>query len=205
MTSLFEGPAGSTPLEPEDQEGLVPTWIATRADLNAAEQANVARATTWVFGRPWRIDSFSQTWLMNLHRRMFRDVWRWAGTYRRRDTNIGVPWPQISTSVEMLLGDLLAQTDDPGTRPWTADEVGIRFHHRLVSIHPFVNGNGRHARLAADVLVVALGQERYPWGGGSDLAESGAVRDEYLSALRTADRTGDYVPLLRFGRSVHRT
>ena len=204
MSSVFEGPPGSTPIDPEAQDDLLPTWIATRANLNAAEQANVARATTWVFGRAWSVDDLTQTWLKGLHRRMFGDVWRWAGVYRRRDTNIGVPWFEISTSLELLLGDLRTQTADRNALAWPADELAVRLHHHLVSVHPFLNGNGRHARLAADVVVVALGAERFQWGGEVDLVESGPVREMYMAALHAADRTSDYAPLAAFARQSHR-
>lgn len=195
--SIFDGPVGSTPLEPDEQQGLIPTWIATRGDLNSAEQANIAAATGWVRGRRWQPRDITQERLKDLHRRMFADVWRWAGTYRRRDTDIGVAWFEIPEAVEVLVSDVHAQIG--GT--WSPDEVAVRFHHRLVSIHPFANGNGRHARLAADVLVEALGEDRFSWGAGAQLADAGVARDEYLTALRAADRDGDCQRLRRFARS----
>lgn len=195
--TIFDGPLGSTPLEPDDQEGLVPTWIATRADLNAAEQDNVASATTWVRGRRWEPGDFSQDWLKDLHRRMFSDVWRWAGSYRRRDTNMGLAWFEIPVAVEEMVRDMNVQVGGA----WPCDEVAVRFHHRLVFIHPFLNGNGRHARLATDVLVEGLGEKRFGWGAGARLTDAGTARDEYLAALRSADRDGDFEPLLRFARS----
>ena len=194
--SIFDGPPGSTPLEPDEREGLIPTWIATRADLNSAEQANIASATAWTRRRRWKPSDVSHQWLKDLHRRMFSDVWTWAGSYRRRDTNIGVPWFEIPVAVDQLVRDAHAQIGGV----WSSDEVAVRFHHRLVFVHPFPNGNGRHARLAADVLVEALGEGRFSWGVGAPLIDAGAARDEYLSALRSADRDGDFEPLLRFAR-----
>ena len=199
MTRIGEEPEGATPLDPSDQEELIPTWIATREDLNVAEQENVASAMVWALGRKWLIDDMDQGLLKELHRRMFCDVWRWAGSYRKSDTNIGASWPEIPASVENLVRDLKEQTAGPSLA-WPADEVAIRFHHRLASIHPFPNGNGRHARLAADLVVVALGGSRFGWGAGSQLSGRGPGRDEYLRALRTADATGDHSALLAFAR-----
>lgn len=200
MTSIFEGPPGSTPIEPDDQEQLIPTWIATRSDLNSAEQGNIALATTWVFGRTWRAeDVVTQEWLKNLHRRMLGEVWQWAGGYRSREANIGEAPTLIAVALETLLADVRAQIADDSTLAWPPDEIAVRFHHRLVSIHPFVNGNGRHARLAADVLTVSLGRPRFSWRGDSDLSEAGVVRDEYIAALRAADQ-GVMAPLFLFAR-----
>jgi Fic-DOC domain mobile mystery protein B len=126
---------------------------------------------------------------------MLSEVWRWAGSYRVRDTNLGVPWAYVGVSVEDTVRDMNAQI---ASMP--PDEVAVRFHHRLVSVHPFPNGNGRHTRLAADTLVVALQEERFTWGVGAGLAEAGPTRDRYLDALRCADR-GDLEPLLAFARS----
>jgi Fic-DOC domain mobile mystery protein B len=200
---LFSEPEGATPLTPEDAAGLIPTWIATRGDLNAAEQENIARAMVWAsasrsMGR--RDSLLTEESLLTLHRRMFGDVWKWAGTYRHRDTNLGAHWPYISTQVRDLLADVLAQTADPGAMPWPADELSVRFHHRLVLVHPFPNGNGRHARLAADLLVSSLGRPVFSWGS-ENLGAPEEVRRAYLDALRTADKTFDYGPLLAFARS----
>jgi Fic-DOC domain mobile mystery protein B len=195
--SVFDGPPGSTPLEPGEQDDLIPTWIASRGDLNSAEQENIARGVAWVRRFSWKPSDITQAWLKDLHRRMFADVWRWAGVYRSHDTNVGGPWLQIPVALEDLVRDMLAQIGGA----WSSDEVAVRFHHRLVSIHLFPNGNGRHARLAADVLVEALGEKRFGWGVGTTLVDAGEARSEYLAALRTADQEGDYRRLLRFARS----
>ena len=197
---MFESPDGATPLTPEDIAGLIPTWMATKADLNGAEQANIAVATVWAFDRKLRIGDLNQAWLRELHRRMFDDVWLWAGIYRQTDTNIGMPWHEIQTSVEQLTRDLHEQTREPERQPWSVDEIAVRFHHRLVSIHPFRNGNGRHARLVADVIATSLGKEPFGWGEGAPLFKVGPARDEYLGALRAADSVGDYAALLAFAR-----
>lgn len=193
---IFDGPPGSTPLTPDEQEGLIPTWIANRGDLNRAEQENIASATVWVGGRRWTVDDVTVKWLRDLHHRMLSEVWDWAGNYRRREVNIGgrVAPRQIPEAAESLVRDMHAQV---GVLP--RDEVAVRFHHRLVSIHPFPNGNGRHSRLVADVLVEALGGARFAWGDGT-LTDSGEIRTMYISALQQADE-GDPGPLVAFARS----
>jgi Fic-DOC domain mobile mystery protein B len=200
---LFQEPEGATPLSPDDAKGLIPTWVATRADLNAAEQENIARAIVWASGSP-RMGSLASLMteesLKTLHRRMFGDVWKWAGIYRQHETNMGTNWPYISTGVRELLADVLAQTAYSENLPWPADELAVRFHHRLVVIHPFANGNGRHSRLAADLLASVLGRPAFTWGS-ENLNAPGEARRAYLDALRTADKQYDYRPLLEFARS----
>lgn len=197
MSDIFEDPPGATPLEPDDQEGLIPTWIATRDDLNNAEQQSIAIAMVWLRARRWTIGDLTQGWLKDLHRRMFDPVWVWAGSYRRADTNLGIAWFDIPAAVEQLIQDLGTQNS---IRAWSPDEIAIRFHHRLVCIHPFPNGNGRHARLSADAVVEALGGLRFGWGADAHLLDAGLAREAYLSALRHADRD-DLAPLLEFARS----
>ena len=196
-------PVGATPLDPEDSARLIPTWVATRADLDVVEQENITKAMTWAASssRLTGIGALlAEQTMLDLHRRMFDEVWEWAGTYRQRDTNIGAHWPYIGTRVRDLLADALTQTADPVALPWPADELAIRFHHRLVSIYPFPNRNGRHARLAADLLVRVLDRPVFTWGG-ADLSRPGRVRTRYLDALRTADTSYDYGPLTAFARS----
>lgn len=200
--SMFDGPDGATPLDEADREGLIPTWIATRNDLNAAEQANIAKAVQWAEskGGPHSLaDLMTEEMMKKIHERMFGEVWKWAGNYRRLNTNIGTDWPYISGQLRDLLADVVAQTADPGTTPWPPDELAIRFHHRLVVIHPFPNGNGRHSRLAADLLVELLGQPPFDWGG-QDIGSAGSGRQTYLGALRHADKTQDFEPLMAFAR-----
>jgi Fic-DOC domain mobile mystery protein B len=200
---LFQEPEGATPLSPKDAKGLIPTWVATRADLNAVEQENIAAAIAWVSTSP-RMSSLASLMteesMKTLHKRMFGDVWKWAGGYRQHDTNMGAHWPHIPTQIHELLADVLAQTADAEHLPWPADELAVRFHHRLVVIHPFPNGNGRHSRLAADTLVHVLGAPTFTWGS-ENLSGSGEARRSYLEALRTADSLYDYRPLVEFARS----
>ena len=200
---LFQEPEGATPLSPDDAKGLIPTWAATRADLNAVEQENIAKAIAWAATSP-RLSSLASLMteesIKTLHRRMFGDVWKWAGSYRQHDTNMGSHWPYISTQVRELLADVRVQTADAENLPWPADESAVRFHHRLVVVHPFANGNGRHSRLAADLLVSVLGEPVFSWGS-ANLNVPGEARRTYLEALRTADSLYDYRPLVEFARS----
>ena len=185
---------GATPLDPDTLSGLKLSHIATQAHLNTAEEANVLSALAWS-KRSRSNDILSRAFIQSLHKRMFGDVWRWAGIWRKRETSIGVDPATIPPRVEALLGDV---------RYWAAnatfdrDEIAIRLHHQLVSIHPFPNGNGRHTRLMADLLVGRLGGAPFSWGG-ANLSAAGDVRERYIDALRSADR-GDLSSLLAFAR-----
>ncbi|WP_332774052.1 mobile mystery protein B [Phenylobacterium sp.] len=193
---LFEeDDTANTPLTPAERDDLIPTYITTRAELNEAEQENISEAEQWAFARK-RGDIVATALLMALHRRMFRKVWRWAGTVRKSERNIGVAPHRIEVELHTLIGDV---------RYWIAhktyppDEIAVRFHHRLVAIHPFPNGNGRHARLAADLLSVQLGGTRFSWGR-RNLVEAPETRRAYVAALQAADGH-DIMPLLAFARS----
>lgn len=197
---FFTEPAeAATPIDDSEVEGLLPSWIATRGDLNAAEQANIVRARQ-ALARRRRLGTavvLDEQFVRALHRMMFGDVWRWAGTYRLTERNIGVdPW-QVPAAVVGLMAD--AQVWIQGSEPMDHDEVAVTLHHRLVAIHPFPNGNGRHARELADLLLEALGRPRFTWGRGA-LAEPGEVRAMYIRALRAADR-GDLAALRAFVRA----
>ena len=186
---------GATPLDPDESAGLIPRHISTQAQLNEWEQANILDGVQWAL-RQVRRELLDEQFLRQLHQRMFGRTWHWAGQYRQSDKNIGVDHRQIQVRLRDLLEDVRTQI---GYRAYGADELALRFHHRLVWIHPFANGNGRHARLAADLLVARLGQPAFTWGGAS-LVAAGDVRQAYLAALRSADGR-DLDPLLRFARS----
>lgn len=197
MTDLLVEDDGATPLEQEELEQLIPTHITLRPELNEAEQAGIIKADDWAFSRRRRIATIlTEVFLRNLHKRMLGGVWKWAGDFRQTERNIGVDAYRIGTELRHLLQDV-AYWIDHNTYP--SDEIVLRFHHRLVAIHPFPNGNGRHARLAADLLAVSLGLERMTWGQGN-LIDPGELRRTYIDALRAADKH-DYAPLLAFGRS----
>jgi Fic-DOC domain mobile mystery protein B len=195
---IGEGPLGSTSLTPDDLAGLLPTWLATQRDLNEAEQANIERAVRWAFTgrRPVKDvgDLLTVTFSAELHKRMFGEVWRWAGQHRKVQTNIGVDAHVIGPSMKQTFDDARFWTEH-GTYP--VEEIAVRLHHRLVAIHPYPNGNGRQTRMLADVYLDVLGENRLSWGGGGDLIHQTDQRDEYLAALRSAD-AHDIAPLLKF-------
>jgi Fic-DOC domain mobile mystery protein B len=185
---------GQTALSDEEREGLIPSYITLRAELNEAEQANILDAEHWAFRRKSNV--LSVGFLNDLHKRMFGRVWKWAGRFRTTGKNVGVSAYRIQTDLQELINDCSCWIDNGTYEP---DEIAARFHHRLVQIHPYPNGNGRHARLAADVLLVRLGRSRFTWGS-KHLADPSMTRTRYIYALRAADRH-DYAPLLAFVRS----
>lgn len=194
MIEGFEQPAGATPLTPEEMRGLRLSWVASRHDLDEAEEANVLRGLAW--SRRARGDLLSEDFIIRLHRQMFGDVWRWAGTIRQRETNIGHLPIQIRPALRELLETARWWREE---RPLPADEIAVRLHHRLVQIHPFPNGNGRHTRLMADLLLEELGGKPFTWGRRNLVAAS-STRAAYIAALRAADAL-DIEPLLNFARS----
>ena len=194
---LNEGlPAGATPLDGEELEGLVPSHLVSRSQLNEWEQQNIEAALLWL-SRQRRPRPLEEAWLRRLHREMFGQSWRWAGQYRSSGKSIGADWRQIRMQVPALLADIAYQVEH---RLEPVDQIAVRFHHRLVSIHPFPNGNGRHSRLIADVLIEQLGAPRFSWGGSSSLVDASALRQQYIAALQQADR-GDISALLAFARA----
>jgi Fic-DOC domain mobile mystery protein B len=188
------GNDGATLLSAEEREGLIPTYITLRRELNEAEEANILEAETWAFSR--KRDVLDERFLRSLHKRMYGNVWRWAGEYRTSGKNIGVDAYRIPTELRQLIDDCRHWIEH-GT--YAPDEIAARFHHRLVFIHCYPNGNGRHARLATDLLLKALGRDRFSWGS-VDLDHEGAVRERYIAALRAADKH-NFAPLIAFVRS----
>jgi Fic-DOC domain mobile mystery protein B len=194
MTGPFQADKDATPLEPAEREGLIPSHVTLREELNELEQKNILEADVWAFGR--KRDVVMEAFLLGLHKRMFGAVWKWAGDYRRTERNLGVSPYRIQPDLRILLDDVrywMAHDSSPG------DEIAVRFHHGLVAIHPFPNGNGRWSRLAADLLVTHLGGERFSWGA-ADLQARGDVRTHYIDALKSADKY-DFGPLIAFARS----
>jgi Fic-DOC domain mobile mystery protein B len=191
----FEYATGATPLDPDEAAGLIPSHITTQQQLNEWELANILEGERWAIGRK-RKDLLSIQFVRTLHKRMFGNTWRWAGIFRGTGKNIGVAPANIQPELMKLCEDVIAQLEH---KSYTIDEIAARFHHRLVSIHPFANGNGRHARLMTDLLLVQNGAQRFTWGK-DDLVAEGTVRKRYIQALQAADRR-DYGPLLKFVRS----
>lgn len=190
--------AGQTPLDEEEKRALIPSLI-TREDLNAFEQENILEARQWAMQQATlsKLDVFTEKFLLNLHKRMFGHVWKWAGTFRKTNKNIGVDRLCIITELHQLLGDALYWLEH---KTYPISDLAVIFHHRLVKIHLFPNGNGRHARMCADVIVAKFNGEKLSWGGNLDLTRPDDLRTRYIAALRDAD-TGYYQPLLAFARS----
>ena len=192
---LYNHDGDATNLMPEERVGLIPTWIVTRDDLNRAERANIAKGLRWA--QRGKIDVLDPDALSTLHKRMYGDVWKWAGEPRQSEKNIGRDdWWALREHLHQLLGNVAAQFEHKARDP---DEIAVDFHHQLEAIHVFPDGNGRHARLAADLLAERLGQPPFSWGR-SDLVNVGDARAVYVAALKAAD-AGDLGPLLAFARS----
>lgn len=176
-------PPGATPLDLDEQADLI-VPATTKQQLNEFEAQNIREALHWAqTSHKLRRGLLSVSGLCLLHKHMFGETWRWAGKFRRSDKNLGVDWQQVLEKTHALCGDAEFWIEHE-TWPWK--ELAVRFHHRLVLIHPFPNGNGRHARLSANLLLHYNGMEKLPWGGGS-LGSHGPLRDEYIAALREAD------------------
>jgi Fic-DOC domain mobile mystery protein B len=194
-TGIFDFDEDATPLADEEKDGLIPSWITFRHELNEVEQANIAQGALWASRQRSR-HLLDEAFLRNLHKRMLGEVWIWAGDYRTTERNIGVPAWKIRMELKILLDDARLWVEQAVFDP---DELAVRFHHRLVAIHPFPNGNGRHARLMADLLVMRLGRPRFTWGSAS-LLKAREIRTRYVTALRQAD-AHDITALLAFARS----
>jgi len=194
MSRLFDADDDATPLTPAERDGLIPTHVTLRRELNELEQQNILEAALWAFGRKRNV--LNERFVRGLHRRMFARVWKWAGTYRTSERNLGVQSYRILPEMKALVDDA-SYWREHATYP--RDELAVRFHHRLVAIHPFANGNGRLSRLAADLLVVAEGGARFTWGRGN-LQLAGGARAAYIAALHAADGH-DLQALIAFARS----
>lgn len=193
---LFDGhdDGANTPLDAEERQQLIPSYITLRRELNEAEQINIAHAEKWLTSR--RGDALNEAFLRELHRRMFGQVWRWAGKYRETPRNIGVDANRIRMDIAQAIDDARFWVENATYAP---DEIAVRYSHRLVAIHPFPNGNGRISRMVGDLLAIYLGQPRFSWGSQS-LIDANVTRAKYVAALRAAD-AHDLAPLISFARS----
>lgn len=194
MTSIIEDPDGATPLDPDELEGLKFKHITTRGQLNEVEQINVQNGLMWL-RRKRKTQILSEEFARELHRRLFGEIWRWAGEFRQTEKSIGIDPIYIGVQIKVLLDDA-AYWAEHGT--FSPIEAAARLHHRLVQIHCFPNRNGRHARIMADTyLKECFSHPPIDWAAGHDLMRSNERRDAYIAALRSAD-TYDYNPLLVF-------
>ncbi len=189
-------PEGATPINADEIEGLLLTHITTRAELDRWEQDNINEALTWIEERKPK-DVLNESFMKLLHSKMFCNVWKWAGTFRQSEKSIGVSWYRISIELRKLCDDIKYWIEN---KTFSEDEIAARFHHRLVSIYLFPNGNGRHARLIADVLLEnILSRPPFTWGN-ANLVKSSDDRKRYIESLIAADG-GEYKHLLEFVRS----
>ncbi len=194
MTVVTDDPEGATPLDPEEMEGLKFKHITTRGELDELEQVNIESGLLWL-SRQRRKDVLTDTFAVTLHKRLFGNVWSWAGTFRKTGKNIGIDPLHIGVELRTLMNDARYWADHNTYDPV---EAAVRLHHRMVSIHPFPNGNGRHARIMADTMLVRIyGAKPIDWSGGHDLQKMNDRRKTYITALKAADR-GDLTPLLAF-------
>lgn len=189
---------GQTPIDEDEKEGLKIETISTKGELDEFEQLNIEEALQWVLGRNFKPNQiFTEKFIRNLHKRMYGNVWAWAGEFRRSNKNIGVDKNQISIRLKMLCDDAIFWLTNETFPP---KEIAIRFKHRLVSIHCFPNGNGRHSRLMADIIIEKIFKEPpFSWGA-SNLSKANDTRKAYLKAVKAAD-LNDYQPLLEFSCS----
>lgn len=189
---------GQTPLEDDEKEGLLIPIISTRSELDEFEQENIEQAIQWTLSRSLKIDAIlTENFIRTMHKRMYNNVWAWAGQFRKTNKNIGIDRWQIPIQLKYLLEDVQYWYEN---NTYSPDEIAIRFKHRLVSIHCFPNGNGRHSRLLADIFIEKI--FHYPvftWGTFIE-KEPNEVRKIYLKALKSSDN-GDYSKLIKFARS----
>jgi Fic-DOC domain mobile mystery protein B len=188
-------PPGATPLDPNELAGLVPNYITTQGDLNQLERENILVAAIWALGKS-NHDCMNISFCLDLHKRMFSRVWKWAGKTRLTEKNIGVPKEQIFTKLKLLFDDTEFWIQK---KTYDFDEIAARFHHRLVAIHTFPNGNGRHARLMTEVIQIVNGETQFTWGSSDLYSSESDARKDYLGALRSADK-GDFEALIKFVR-----
>jgi Fic-DOC domain mobile mystery protein B len=188
---------GQTPLDEDEKEGLLIKSVTTRGELDEFEQLNIEKAIEWTLGKKWKSEFIlSENFIRELHKRMFNEVWSWAGDFRKSNKNIGVDKYQIGTSLKQLIDDSLFWLKN---KTYSEEEFALRFKHRIVNIHCFPNGNGRHSRLVADIIISQIfGKPVFSWSN-SNLNKKGEARSAYLTAIRQAD-SGDIKPLIDFAK-----
>jgi len=188
---------GQTPLSDEEKEGLFIKSVTTRGELDELEQLNIEKAVEWTIKNKFSKERIlSEEFVRLVHRKMFGEVWEWAGKFRRSQKNIGVDWIRIGVELRKLIDDTKYWIEN---NTYSPDETAVRFKHRLVSIHCFPNGNGRHSRLMADIIIDSVfGMSVFTWNN-SQLVKPDQARKEYIDSIRKADK-GSMGPLLEFAR-----
>ena len=194
----FDYKDGQTPLEEEEKEGLKIKSITTQGELDEFEQLNIEKAVEWTIHSKFKLEKIlAEKFVKVLHKKMYGDVWKWAGEFRKTEKNIGIPWTQIGIELKILLDDTKYWIDNNTFPP---EEIAIRFKHRIVSIHCFPNGNGRHSRIMADIIMESIfGNEIFSWHQ-SNMVKANETRNQYIKALREADK-GNFKQLIEFAKN----
>ena len=189
---------GQTPFDEEEKEGIRIPSITTREELDEFEQLNIEKAIQWTFGKKLKAEQlFSEKFIKDLHKRMYGEVWKWAGTFRTSEKNIGIKSYLIAIELKQLLDDAIFWKEN---NTYDSEELAIRFKHRLVSIHCFANGNGRHSRLIADLIVEKLYYSKFFSWGSANLVKATEARSKYMQAVRKADKN-EIQQLIDFAKS----
>ena len=194
----FDYRDGQTPLDEEEKEGLKIRSITTQGELDEFEQLNMEKAVEWTIHTKLKPEKIlTEKFIKDLHKKMYSDVWKWAGEFRKTEKNIGIPWTQIGIELKNLLDDTKYCIEN---KTFSSEEIAIRFKHRLVSIHCFPNGNGRHSRMMADIIMESIfGDEIFSWKQ-SNMVQANETRKEYINALKKADN-GNVAPLIKFAKN----
>lgn len=189
---------GQTPLSEEELDGLLIPSITTREELDEFEQLNIEKAIQWTFGKKINAEKlFTEKFIKDLHKRMYGEVWKWAGSFRNSEKNLGIKSYLIPLQLKQLLDDVIYWHQNNTFPPV---ELAIRFKHQLVSIHCFPNGNGRHSRLMADLIMEKLYLQPILSWGSSNLVKADDKRKNYIRAIKMADNH-DLHPLIDFAKS----
>jgi Fic-DOC domain mobile mystery protein B len=187
-----------TPLDEEEKEGLLITTISTREELDEFEQYNIEKAIQWIYSRKLKKEQLlSEKFIKELHKKMYSDVWRRSGKFRTSEKNLGIASYKIATELKILMDDCLFWIENNTFEPV---EIAVRFKHKLVSIHCFSNGNGRHSRLMADLIMEKFfGKPILGWGR-NNLVQQNNTRDFYIKAVKLADKN-EFQTLIEFAQS----
>lgn len=194
----FDYTDGQTPLAEEEKEALKIKAITTQEELDEFEQLNIEKAVEWTIRTKLKPENIlTEKFIKDLHKRMYCDVWKWAGEFRQTEKNIGISWMQIGVELKNLLDDTKYWIEN---KTYTPEEIAIRFKHRIVSIHCFPNGNGRHSRMMADIIIESVfGKDIFPWHQ-SNMVKANEIRKAYIDALKKADN-GNIEPLIEFAKN----
>jgi Fic-DOC domain mobile mystery protein B len=189
---------GQTPLDEEETEGLRIGTISTREELDEFEQYNIEKAIQWIYSRKLKKEQLlSEKFIKELHKKMYGDVWSWAGKFRTSEKNLGVSSYQIATELKILMDDCLFWIEND---TFKSVEIAVRFKHKLVSIHCFSNGNGRHSRLMADLIMEKVFEKPIFSWGENKLVKQTDTRDFYIKAVKLADKN-EFQSLIEFAQS----